>query len=85
MDGMFALAKVYHPEISDDSLRSQIVSTNLKALVEIILMGDDPESPVTVNLKQLCLALLSTADWLYSEEVPPNVNSADAGLSEEGN
>lgn len=69
MEGMLQISKVCYPEINEDRMRQTIVAANLKAIVEIILFGDDPNNPVTTDIKQICLALLATADWLDPEEV----------------
>ena len=70
LDGMLKLASMTYPQIPEPLLRQKIVALNLQGLVQVILVADDPESPVKLNLKALCLGLLAAADWLDPEEVP---------------
>lgn len=54
-----------HPDNHDtpDQLRLRIAAHNLKAFANILLIADDhPE--VSLNVKQLCLGLLGTSDFL---------------------
>lgn len=69
MDGMLKVMTTAYPEYPEPLLRQKIVAANLKGMVNVILIGDDPDAPVRVNLKALCLGLLAAADWLDPEEV----------------
>ena len=70
MDGMLKVATMAYPQVPERLLRQKIVATNLQGLVGVILIADDPDSPVKLNLKALCLGLLAMSDWLDPEEVP---------------
>lgn len=70
MDGMLKVASLAYPQIPERLLRQKIVAMNLQGLVQVILIADDPETPIKLNLKALCLGLLAAADWLDPEEVP---------------
>lgn len=80
MDGMLKVVTVAYPNVPENIFRQKIVATNLKALVQVILIGDDEDSGVKVNLKALCLGLLAAADWLDPEGVPDAVPGYDGGL-----
>jgi hypothetical protein len=80
MNGMLKLASMTYPQIPEALLRQKIVALHLQGLVQVILVADDPETPVKLNLKALCLGLLATADWLNPEEVP-DVSGNDSGPS----
>lgn len=80
MDGMLKVAMVCYPETPEVVMRSKIVAQNLKALVDVILLGDHPDTPIKVNLKMVCLGLLAAADWLDPEEVQDALRG-DEGLS----
>lgn len=79
MSGMLKVMQVAYPDIPEQLLRQKIVSANLKGTVQVILIADDPESPVRLNLKALCLGLLAVADWLDPEEVPDAPFPGDSG------
>lgn len=70
MDGMLKVASLAYPQIPERLLRQKVVAMNLQGLVQVILIADDPETPIKLNLKALCLGLLAAADWLDPEEVP---------------
>lgn len=78
MDWMLKGMQSVYPEIPEQLLRQKIVASNLKGMVNVILIGDDPETPVRVNLKALCLGLLAAADWLDPEEVSDDVVPGNA-------
>lgn len=78
MNGMFKVLSIAGTGMSPETLRAKIVAANLKGMVNVILIGDDPESSVKVNLKAVCLGLLSVADWIDPEEVP-DAFPGDAG------
>lgn len=80
LDGMLKIALVISPDSPEGTLRRRIVSANLRAMVQVILIADDPGTNVQVNLKQLCLSLLVTADWLNPGEVD-DAFPGDAELS----
>ena len=70
MDQMFIMLRPLIPDISDESLRCIIVSTNLRGLAEGLLQIDDREVDTgVVDLKQTALGLLGTADWLKGDLV----------------
>ena len=69
MDDVLKAAMLISPGVPEGTLRRTIAATNLKALVQVILVGDDPNNDINVNLKMLCLGLLATADWLDVEGV----------------
>lgn len=79
MEGMLKVMSVAYPDIPEMLLRQKIVAANLKGTVQVILVADDPDSPVRLNLKALCLGLLAAADWLDPEEVPDAPVPGDAG------
>lgn len=64
MNTTLAAATLIRPDLPEYLLRAKICAVNIKSLVNVILMADDPESDVTLNLKQTALGLLATADWL---------------------
>lgn len=69
MDTTLNIAKIMRPDISEDTLKCKVLAFNLKALVEVLLLADDEDSPVEINLKQLALGLLATADWISPSEL----------------
>lgn len=79
MNGMLKVMSVAYPDIPEQLLRQKIVAANLKGTVQVILIADDPENPVLLNLKALCLGLLTVADWLDPGEVPDVPLPGDAG------
>jgi hypothetical protein len=50
----------YTPE----QLKCMIAATNLESLAKTFLLADDNPEDITLNLKQVSLGLLGTADWL---------------------
>lgn len=58
-----------HPENKEPSeiLKLRIASSNLHGMVNVLLIADDPNNPVGVDLKQLVLGLIATADWLIRD------------------
>ena len=52
--------ETYTPE----QIKLMIASTNLESLAKTFLIADDKPDEVTLNLKQVALGLLGTADWL---------------------
>ena len=52
-----------------DQLRMAIVATNLKGLVNAILMADEKPDEVRMDFKQLALGILGTIDFL-TETLP---------------
>lgn len=64
MDLTLAATRAIRPDIPEYLLRAKICAVNLKALANVVLMADDPESDVELDLKQVTLGLFATADWL---------------------
>ena len=68
MDSVLSILKA-HPENHepDPILKMRIVSSNLQGLVNVLLLADQPDTGVEVDLKQLVLGILATADWLVKD------------------
>jgi len=65
MDVVFEIIKSSPSnDYSDDQIRMSIAANNFKQLVNLILMADSSEGEIEINLKQLSLGILATADWL---------------------
>lgn len=64
MSATLVAAKLIAPDLPEYLLRAKISAVNIRSLVDVILMADDPESDVALDLKQTALGLLATADWL---------------------
>ena len=69
MQSLFEILKE-HPENADtdEQLKMRIVSSNLKALANVMLIADSKEE-ISLNLKQVALGLLGTAAYL-SDDLP---------------
>lgn len=64
MSATLAATALIRPDLPEYLLRAKICAVNLRSLVNVILMADDPESATSLDLKQTALGLLATADWL---------------------
>lgn len=67
MDAGLAAARILRPDVPVIVLKSMILSYNLRALVEVLLLADDETSEFSLNLKQLALGFLATADWIMPD------------------
>lgn len=47
-----------------EQLRMRIAAHNLRALAQVVLIADSSDGEIGVNLKQMTLGLLGTADWM---------------------
>ncbi len=74
LNTMFMIQKDINPDLHPSVIRARVVADNFKALVNLILMADEENSPVKINLKALSLGLLAAADWLTQEETPNAVS-----------
>lgn len=74
MDKVFAATSVVNKktgkQLTPDQLRIWIAATNLKGLVNVILMSQNSEE-IELDLNQLALGLLGTIDWML-QGVPNN-------------
>lgn len=67
MDAGLNAARILRPDVPVIVLKSMILSYNLRALVEVLLMADDENTPFSLDLKQLALGFLATADWIMPD------------------
>lgn len=67
MDMGLMAAKILRPDVPELILKAMILSANLTALVELLLLADDPNTEFSLNMKQVCLGLLATADWIMPD------------------
>lgn len=67
MDAGLQAAHILRPDVPIVILKSMILSYNLRALVEVLLMADDESTPFSLDLKQLALGFLATADWIMPD------------------
>lgn len=60
---------VEHPENKESAevLKMRIVSSNLHGLANMLLIADSRSTETEVDLKQLVLGILATADWLVRD------------------
>lgn len=80
MDSVLGIL-LQHPDNKEppDVLKLRIASSNLQGLCNVLLLADDPNTPVEVDLKQLTLGILATASWLtkdlpsLDEEIERNI------------
>ena len=67
MDAGLVAAHILRPDVPIIILKSMILAYNLRALVEVLLLADDENSEFSLNLKQLALGFLATADWIMPD------------------
>lgn len=65
MDIAFETIMSLQPKLlSPDQVRMSIVGHNLRALANVLLIGDANPEEYQINIKQTILGLLSASEWL---------------------
>lgn len=71
LEGTFRIGSLIPSPYTPDQLRMAIVASNLRALAKSFLLADEHPERIQLNLKQVCLGIFGTCDFL--EEALPSL------------
>lgn len=64
LEATFQAALLIHSGLTPEQIKLMIVATSLESLAKSFLLADSEPERISMNLKQVALGILGTADWV---------------------